>query len=115
MAGQILGGHQYAEAGGPEDCSTLSGDNIAHHCISLYHRVVATRLQDIIEEGLEGQEYASLLQWVLNNYTGPELMGSTALGLEKNLIPSLLTDAAVGRLTRCYLVHDRHHQQLKQV
>ena len=107
--------HLDAEAGGPEDCSTLSGDNIAHHCISLYHRVVATRLQDIIEEGLEGQEYASLLQWVLNNYTGPELMGSTALGLEKNLIPSLLTDAAVGRLTRCYLVHDRHHQQLKQV
>ena len=73
------------------------------HCISLYHRVVATRLQVIIEEGLEGQEYVSLLQWVLNTCPGLELMGSTALGLEKNLIPPLLTDAAVGRLTSSYL------------
>jgi len=77
--------------------------NIAQHCISLYHKVVATRLQDIIEEGLEGQEYVSLLQWVLNTYPGPELMGSSALGLEKNLIPPLLTDADVGRLISSYL------------
>jgi exocyst complex component 3 len=61
--------------------------NIAQHCISLYHRVVATRPQIIIEEGLEGQEYVSMFQWVLNTYPGPELMGSTALGLEKNLFP----------------------------
>ena len=68
---------------------------------------MATRLQDIIDEGLEGQEYVSLLQWVLNTYPGPELMGSTALGLEKNLIPLLLTDAAVGKLTSSYLANMR--------
>ena len=36
--------------------------NIQQHCISLYHRVVADRLQQVISEGLEGQECVSLLQ-----------------------------------------------------
>jgi hypothetical protein len=41
---------------------------------------VADRLHNIIEEGLEGQEYVSLLQWVEQTYPGPELMGSSTLG-----------------------------------
>jgi len=81
--------------------------NIAQHCISLYHGVVAARLQDLIEEGLEGQEYVSLLQWVLQTYPGPELMASPSLGLEKNLVPPLLTDADIGRLTGSYLANMR--------
>ena len=42
---------------------------------------VAERLQSVIDEGLEGQEYVSLLQWVEQTYPGPELMGSPALGI----------------------------------
>ena len=38
--------------------------NIAQHCISLYHSVVSDRLHTILEEGLEGQEYVTVLQWV---------------------------------------------------
>jgi hypothetical protein len=41
---------------------------------------VAERLNSVIEEGLEGQEYVSLLQWVEQTYPGPELMASPALG-----------------------------------
>ena len=77
--------------------------NIAQHCISLYHSVVSARLENIIEEGLEGQEYVTVLQWVLNTYPGPELMGSTSLNLEKNLVPPLLTEVAVNKLTAMYL------------
>ena len=77
--------------------------NIAQHCISLYHSVVSDRLQTILEEGLEGQEYVTVLQWVLNTYPGPELMGATSLNLEKNLVPPLLTEAAVDRLIARYL------------
>ena len=40
---------------------------------------------------------------LFTTYSGPELMRSSALGLEKNLIPPLLTDAAMGRLTSSYL------------
>lgn len=81
--------------------------NISQHCISLYHGAVAARLADILEKGLEGQEYVSLLQWVLQTYPGPDLMGSPALGLEKGLIPPLLTDASIGRLTGSYLANMR--------
>ena len=68
---------------------------------------MAARLADILEKGLEGQEYVSLLQWVLQTYPGPDLMGSPALGLEKGLIPPLLTDASIGRLTGSYLANMR--------
>jgi len=76
---------------------------IAQHCISLYHSVVSERLESIIEDGLEGQEFVTVLQWVLNTYPGPDLMGSTSLSLEKNLIPELLTESAVNKLIAKYL------------
>jgi len=76
---------------------------IAQHCISLYHSVVSERLENIIEDGLEGQEFVTVLQWVLNTYPGPDLMGSTSLNLEKNLIPELLTETAVNKLIAQYL------------
>ena len=63
--------------------------------------------QDIIEEGFVGLKYVCLLQWVLTTYPGPELMGSQALGLEKNLILPLSTDAAVGNLIGSYLANMR--------
>ena len=81
--------------------------NIAQHCISLYHSVVSDRLNNIIEEGLEGQEYVTVLQWVLNTYPGPELMGAASLNLEKNLVPPLLTDGAVNKLIARYLANMR--------
>ena len=65
--------------------------------------VVSARLESIIEEGLEGQEYVTVLQWVLTTYPGPDLMGSNSLNLEKNLVPPLLTEAAVTRLIERYL------------
>ena len=77
--------------------------NIAQHCISLYHSVVSSRLEDIISEGLEGQEYVTILQWVLNTYPGPDLMGSPSLSIEKHLVPELLTEAAVNKLVAMYL------------
>ena len=64
---------------------------------------MANRLENIIEEGLEGQEYVTVLQWVLNTYPGPDLMGSTSLNLETNLVPPLLTDIAVNKLIAMYL------------
>jgi len=76
---------------------------IAQHCISLYHSVVSERLESIIEDGLEGQEFVTVLQWVLNTHPGPDLMGSTSLSLEKNLIPELLTESAVNKLIAKYL------------
>lgn len=80
---------------------------IFQYTFSLFHSQVAERLNNIIEEGLEGQEYVSLLQWVEQTYPGPELMGSPALGMNKNLIPPLLNHEVVEKLMSLYLENMR--------
>ena len=89
--------------------------NIGQHCISLYHGAGAKRLQDILEKGLEGQEYVSLLQGAHQTYPGPEPMGSPALGQEWHQVGPLLTDGSVARLTDSYRANRRknlRHSQL---
>ena len=71
--------------------------------MSLYHTEVANRIHTIISEGLEGQEFVSLLQWVEQTYPGPELMGSPSLGMDKNLIPPLLNPEVVDELMDLYM------------
>jgi len=77
--------------------------NIFQYCVSLYHTAVADRIHTIIAEGLEGQEYVSLLQWVEQTYPGVELMGSPALDMNKNLIPPLLNHEVVESLMDSYM------------
>ena len=59
--------------------------NIFHHCLSLYHEAVTKRILRLIEEGLEGNEFVSLLQWILQVYPGPDLLGHDSLDLEPDL------------------------------
>ena len=59
--------------------------------------------------GLEGQEYVSLLQWVEQTYPGPELMGSSALNIDKHLIPPLLAPEVVDALMSSYLDNMREN------
>ena len=81
--------------------------NIFQYCISLYHEAVTKRVLAIMDEGLEGNENVSLLQWVLQVYPGPELLGSAALGIIKNLIPPLLTDEEIARIVMAYMTFMR--------
>jgi len=77
--------------------------DIFQYCVDLYHTVVEERLKTIVDEGLEGQEYVSLLQWVEQTYPGPELMGSSALGMAKDKIPPLLGKELVDKMMTSYL------------
>jgi len=83
--------------------------NIFQYMVSLYHTAVADRIHAIISEGLEGQEYVSLLQWVEQTYMGPDLMGSSALGMDKNIIPPLLNHEVVDQLMTMYLDKTREN------
>lgn len=48
------------------------------------------QLQEIIQNGLDGNEYVSVLSWVLKTYNSEELMGRDYLKDEtKNLKPLL--------------------------
>ena len=76
---------------------------IFQHMVGLYHEAVTHKILDVMDSGLQGNEYVSLLQWVVQVYPGKELLGSPALGLLPSLIPPLLSQEEVDQLTDAYI------------
>ena len=76
---------------------------IFQHMVGLYHEAVTRKILDIMDKGLEGNEYVSLLQWVVTVYPGKELLGSPALGLQPTLIPQLLSEQELEDLIAAYI------------
>lgn len=58
---------------------------------------------EIIEGGLEDNEYVTLLSWTLNVYTGKEFMGDPALGLNIASLGPLLDNKILDQLIAKYL------------
>ena len=56
-----------------------------------------------MDSELQGNEFISVLQWVLQVYPGPELLGSAALGIVPNLIPPLLNEDEIEILISAYM------------
>lgn len=77
--------------------------NIINEYIRMYHTCLSRRLEEIIQNGLEGNEYVSILAWTLNTYKGPELMGHPDLKPHTDTLGPLLPKAVVDRLTNEYL------------
>lgn len=69
----------------------------------MYHTCLSRHLQELIQNGLEGNEYVSLLGWVLNTYWGQELMGHSELMIEKAKLGPLLTSNVLSSLQSQYL------------
>ena len=61
------------------------------------------QLLEIIEVGLEGQEYVSLLSWMIQTYPGQDLMKSTSLGIPPEKIKPLLDQKVIDDLQVKYL------------
>ena len=53
--------------------------------------------------GLEGQEYVTVLSWIIQTYPGKELMGDVSLGIPKSKVKPLLDEATIVRLQEEYL------------
>lgn len=77
--------------------------NIIDEYIKMYHKCLSKQLNEIIENGLEGNEYVSILAWTLNTYLGPELMGHPDLIEHTKTLPPLLEDAVLKNLKQQYL------------
>lgn len=60
-------------------------------------------MQDVVDSGLEGNEYVTLLSWVLNTYPGTELMGSSELNIDVSTLPPLLSEESLQKLQDEYL------------
>lgn len=61
------------------------------------------QLEEIIQEGLEGNEYASFLAWVTNEYPGPKLMQHPDLQVDLSNMEPLLKAESLKELENEYL------------
>ncbi|XP_012139936.1 exocyst complex component Sec6 isoform X2 [Megachile rotundata] len=77
--------------------------NIVRTFVKMYHTSLSLHLKDIIANGLEGNEYVSLLSWIMNTYTGPELMQHPELNIDTSDIGPLLNPEIISDLQEKYL------------
>lgn len=61
------------------------------------------QLEEIIQSGLEGNEYVSLLSWVMNTYPGVELMSHPDLKVDLSIISPLIRPELLAELEQKYL------------
>lgn len=76
---------------------------IVERYVTMYHKYLSIHLQEIIQNGLEGNEYVTMLSMVFKTYHSEEMLSHPDLvEFTKNLGP-LLPPALQERLIACYL------------
>lgn len=60
-------------------------------------------MEEIIQGGLEGNEYVSLLSWVMNVYPGHELMSHPELHVDLSSLEPLIRPESLKELENAYL------------
>ncbi|XP_008560386.1 exocyst complex component 3 [Microplitis demolitor] len=77
--------------------------DIVNKFVRMYHNSLSQHLKDIIANGLEGNEYVSLLAWIMNTYPGTELMMHPELNINITKIGDLLAVEILDELQEKYL------------
>ncbi|CAK1540483.1 unnamed protein product [Leptosia nina] len=77
--------------------------DIVNKYVDMYHSCLSASLQDVVQNGLEGNEYVTLLSWILNTYPGSELMGSPELNIDVSTLKPLLANDIMQKLQDDYL------------
>ncbi|XP_055387524.1 exocyst complex component 3 [Condylostylus longicornis] len=87
--------------------------DIFNEHVKMYHNSLANYLDRTINTGLEGNEYVSLLSWVMNVYTGQELMSHPDLQVDISKIAGpLLKPEQLQELEKEYLGNmERNYQE----
>ncbi|CAI6358201.1 unnamed protein product [Macrosiphum euphorbiae] len=71
--------------------------------VYMYHSSLSANLNDIISNGLEGNEYVTIISWVTNTYSGTELMLHPELNIDIGKVGPLLKSSIVFDLQSKYL------------
>lgn len=77
--------------------------DIFNQYVHMYHTCLSKHLQELIQNGLEGNEYVSMLAWVLNTYSGQELMSHPELNIDRIKLGPLLSVEVLQKLQMQYL------------
>ncbi|XP_056646544.1 exocyst complex component 3 isoform X1 [Diorhabda sublineata] len=71
--------------------------------IHMYHSGLSVHLQEIIQNGLKGNEYVTMLSWVLKTYKSTDMLGHPDLAVYTENLSPLLPQAVLDRLEGDYL------------
>lgn len=74
--------------------------------VNMYHSSLSANLEEIISNGLEGNEYVTIISWVTNTYSGVELMKHPELNIDI---------AKVGLLLKTSIIHDLQTKYLDYI
>lgn len=77
--------------------------DIVNKFVHMYHRSLSSHLEEIISNGLEGNEYVSMLSWIKGTYFGPELMMHPDLNIDIASVGPLLKPHIINKLQQNYL------------
>lgn len=77
--------------------------DITNRYVQMYHKSLANHLIELVDGGLEDNEYVSLLSWVLNVYGGKELMGHPSLNINVAKLGPLMDNKVLDDLITKYL------------
>ncbi|XKL69459.1 hypothetical protein PGB90_007228 [Kerria lacca] len=80
-----------------------SSYDIVNKFVYMYHQSLSSHLEEIISNGLEGNEYVSMLSWIKNTYFGPDLMKHPDLNIDISSVGPLLKPHVVNKLQQNYL------------
>lgn len=89
--------------------------NIVNQYVNWYHKALSSHLKEIIQNGVEGNEYVSILSWTLNIYKGVELMGHPDLKEYTTHLGMLLPNDIINELQDHYLkIMDKNYIEWMQ-
>ncbi|CAH1153644.1 unnamed protein product [Phaedon cochleariae] len=77
--------------------------NIMDKFIQIYHGCLSIHLQEIIQNGLKGNENVTILSWVLKTYKSRDMLGHPDLMTHTENLPPLLPTAVIDSLEEEYL------------
>ncbi|GAB6023908.1 SNARE-binding exocyst subunit S6, variant 2 [Chamberlinius hualienensis] len=76
--------------------------DIFNKYVMMYHDCLSRHFQEVIENGLEGNEIITVLAWI-NTYSGPEMLAHPDLGMDPKKIAPVLDNAVIEDLVQKYL------------
>nr|CAH0107998.1 unnamed protein product [Daphnia galeata] len=77
--------------------------DIVNQFFHKYHTSLSKHLEEVIAAGLVGNEFVTLLSWVLQTYPGPELLRHPDVNIDPISLGSLLSDVSIEKLFQAYI------------
>ncbi|XP_055594451.1 exocyst complex component 3 [Uranotaenia lowii] len=86
--------------------------NILREYVNFYHSALSKYLEEIIQMGLEGNEFVTILSWIMNTYPGRELMQHPDLLIDLTDVGPLVNDQVLKEMETAYLkTMERNYQE----